>query len=277
MHKAKVLLHFIEDPSQASKLRFHGDKDTEETILNNLKMELHMMVFHSTETLFLNLFSIVKIPEYPWIWISQCTPANLLSLIQMVSNKGIDAVQESPEIWLRQNIFPFVKEDHENYAKSKKSTAFAIQYLRILAKEFLDHPEYNSYKHGLRSFVGKKRYQIFDDNTGTKLNDMQSDIIEFLEFQKKDSSGRPYTENGNPYTIIRLTTKGFDYVRDYRIIEMNSAILSNLIYSRKVSIGINEGESRTIGYYLFDNFTTDDIFSFSLPRHGNTIFRRFTS
>ena len=195
----------------------------------------------------------------------------------MVNNKRIDAVQDSPDVWLRENIFPFVKEDHENYTKSKKSIAFVIQYLRALAKEFLDHPEYNSYKHGLRSFVGKIRYQIFDDNTRTKLNDMQSDMIEFLEFQKKDSSGRPYSENGKPYTIIRLTTKGFDHARDYRILEMNSAILSNLLYSRKVLIGINEGESRTIGYYLFDNYTTDDIFRFSPPTHGNAVFRRFSS
>ena len=79
IHKAKVLPHFIEDPSQVAKLRFQGDKDTEETIINNLKMELHMMVFHSTETLFLNLFSIVKMPEYPWIWIFQCTPSSVLS------------------------------------------------------------------------------------------------------------------------------------------------------------------------------------------------------
>lgn len=43
-----------------------------------------------------------------------------------------------------------------------------------------------------------------------------------------------------------------------------------LLYSRKVLIGINEGESRTIGYYLFDNFTIDDIFRFSPTTHETT-------
>lgn len=39
MHKAKALLGYIDGLSDISGLRFEGDKDSEETIVNGLKME----------------------------------------------------------------------------------------------------------------------------------------------------------------------------------------------------------------------------------------------
>ena len=77
MHKAKALLAFIEDPSMINKLRFEGDNDSEETTVDNLKMDLHMMVFHSSETLFLNIFSIANMRQLPWIWISRCSTKHI--------------------------------------------------------------------------------------------------------------------------------------------------------------------------------------------------------
>ena len=130
---------------------------------------------------------------------------------------------------MQENLFPDIDNENVNYAKSEQSTNFVIQCLRVLAREYSDHSEYNSYKHGLRSFVGKTRLQGFDNKTGVALFDMQSDIVEFLEFQKKDASGKPHTEDGKHYTRIRRIAKGFDYIRDFGIIRMNSAILN--IYS----------------------------------------------
>jgi hypothetical protein len=72
MHKANALLSFIDNPASINTLKFEGDKDTDDVILYNLKMELHMAVFHSSETLFLNIFSMIFMPKYPWIWISRC-------------------------------------------------------------------------------------------------------------------------------------------------------------------------------------------------------------
>jgi hypothetical protein len=118
MHKAKALLTFIETTSNINNIRFDGDNDTDETILSNMKMELHMMVFHSSETLFLNIFSIVKNPLYPWIWISRCDPNTLHSLISVLQQKGLAGLQGSPDIWLRDNFFPHVPQGHQNYDKS---------------------------------------------------------------------------------------------------------------------------------------------------------------
>jgi hypothetical protein len=275
MHKAKALLTFIETTSNINNIRFEGDNDTDETILSNMKMELHMMVFHSSETLFLNIFSIVKNPLYPWIWISRCDPNTLHSLISVLQQKGLAGLQGSPDIWLRNNFFPNVPQGHQNYDKSKKSTTFAVDYLQTLAKEYLDHNEYNSYKHGLRSFTGSGRWQAFNQRTGEKVVDMQGDIIEYLEFEKKDKDGNPYYENGKPCTLIKLTKKGFDYSRDLRIIHMNTAMLYNLFYARKEIIRTASSNSRTIGYYLFDDFTIKDIFNVS-SQSDRDVFKKFT-
>ena len=115
MHKAKALLSFIENPSNITSIRFEGDKDTEETVVSNMKMELHMMVFHSSETLFLNIFSIVKMPLSPWVWISRCDPNTLHALIDTVARRGLAGLQGSPEIWLRDNLFPSVPQEYQNY------------------------------------------------------------------------------------------------------------------------------------------------------------------
>jgi len=276
MHKANALLSFIENPSKIASIRFEGDKDTEETGVSNMKMELHMMVFHSSETLLLNIFSIVKMPLSPWIWISRCDSHTLHALVDIVASRGLAGLQSSPETWLRDNLFPSVPLEHQNYSRSKKSTDFAINYLQILAKEYLDHSEYNSYKHSLRSFVGKGRWQTINELAGEKVLDMQSDIIEYLEFEKNDKKGISYKEKGRPYVLVKLTTKGFDYIRDLRIINVNTVMLYNLFYAKKVLIRTALRNSRTIGYYLFDDFTTDDIFSASSQANGNAIFKKFT-
>lgn len=211
-----------------------------------------MMVFHSSETLFLNVFSVTKWPQYPWIWISSCNPATLGKLIKEVAAKGLSGLQASPEMWLGQNVYPNLNVGHHNYDKSKSSTHFIIEYLKLLAKEYLDRTEYNSYKHGLRSFVGKTRFQGLDNETGKTVVDMQSNIIEYLELCEKDKNGKPYIEDGKPYTLVKLIHKGFDYKLDFRIIEINSAILCNLFYPKKMSLMPNKNLQHSIGYFLFD-------------------------
>ena len=66
MHKARVLRYFIDNIETIEKLKFKGDIYSE-VIAENLKMELHMTVFHSSESLFRIIFSIIKMPELPWI------------------------------------------------------------------------------------------------------------------------------------------------------------------------------------------------------------------
>jgi hypothetical protein len=276
MHKANALLSFIENPSTISNLKFEGDNDSEEVIQYNLKMELHMAVFHSSETLFLNIFSIIFMPSFPWIWTSRCRPWELYDLIKTVRKEGLSKLGPLPETWLRENLYPSVGREHNNYEKTKLSSVFVVDYLNALAAEHLDHNEYNSYKHGLRSFVGRQRLQAINDKTSEAVMHMESDIIQFLEFEEKDKNGNPYIdkEDGQPYILVKLATKGFDYKRDYIIIKMNSAILTNLFYTKGVAIAADA--SRKPGYYLFDNFILEDIFGYDQESKGTGAFKRFT-
>ena len=107
---------------------------------------------------------------------------------------------------------------------------------------------------------------------------MESDIIQFLEFEKKDKNGNHYIDKDDrkPYTIVRLATKGFDNMRDYMIIKMNSAILSNLFYAKGVMINPAADASRMLGYFLLDNFTLKDIFEHGPETKRTGVFKRFT-
>jgi hypothetical protein len=60
------------------------------------------------------------------------------------------------------------------------------------------------------------------------------------------------------------------------IIRMNSAILINLFYTKGVNIKTAADASRTIGYYLLDNFTVEDIFGPDPETKGTSVFKRFT-
>jgi hypothetical protein len=173
---------------------------------------------------------------------------------------------------------PSILDDkHPNYERSKLSAIFVTNYLGLLAQEYLDHNEYNSFKHGLRGFVGKQTFQMIDESTGQKVEDMRSDFIQFLEFEKKDKDGKPFTdENKQPYTFVRLATKGFDYIRDYQLIVANSAILYNLFYTKKVMILTATDQSRKFGYYFFDGFDAKDMFAVDPTDKGTGIFKRFT-
>ena len=133
MHKAKALLAFIEDPSMINKLRFEGDNDSEETIVDNLKMDLHMMVFHSSETLFLNLFSIANMPQLPWIWISRCSRNTFLCLVKIIADNGLVRIHESHKHGFSIIDFRMLMQNIGNYEKSRLSTDFVIKLLKALA------------------------------------------------------------------------------------------------------------------------------------------------
>jgi hypothetical protein len=278
VHKVNALLSFIENPATINTLKFEGDNDSDEVISLNLKMELHMAVFHSSEALFSNVFSIVFMPSLPWIWTSSCRPKKLYKLIETVGKEGLSKLAPSPEIWLRNNLYPAVGPDHANYEKTKLSATFVVDYLKTLANEFLDHSEYNSYKHGLRSFIGKQKFQAINEKTQEIVAYMESDIINFLEFEEKDKSGKPYIdkEDGQPYIRVKLVTKSFDYKRDCMIVRMNSAILTNLFYTKAIAINAAANDSRTFGYHLLDEFTLEDIFGHDPDTKGTGVFKRFT-
>jgi hypothetical protein len=274
IHKASALLFFIHNKENIKNVKFQEDRYDEDVILQSLKMELHMSVFHSTESLFRQVFSIIYNPELPWIWIARCQPRDLLDLINKTKEEGLASIEQSPEEWLRVNLYPTIDREHERYYRSLKSAEFVVKYLNYMAKEYLDHIEYNSYKHGLHCFPGILQIQATNDTTSKAEFEGESDVIEFLEF-------RDYQDKDGKCKKVNLTYKGYDYARDYNKIKMNSAIMYNIFNKRGLDAKQapdNSAVKRPLkfGYFYFDDWKLSDFSDTANGEQGKNVIRRFS-
>jgi hypothetical protein len=254
LHKGLALMHFIEDRSKLSILRFAKDIDSDEFIIENLKMEIHMMVFHSAESLFLTVLGHYFYPAMPWFWMSTCTQNKFNNIMNLWQEKGLDAIIKEPEKWLRNALYPTITESHEKYQKTKDSATFAKKYLNRLVREYMRHKEYNAYKHGLRIFPGPGRFQAIDDDTsGEGVTDIQGDFLEFLTYELL-LHGRNYEYR------IKRTLKKYDVKVDINIISTTTWLLQNFLERKHVESKAAQGQKVTFNLALFDNLKLEDIF-----------------
>lgn len=270
IHKANALLFFIKNPENIKNMKAQEDIYDDDVILQALKMELHMSSFHSTESLFRQVFSIIYNPELPWIWIARCHHTRLSDLIEKAKKGGLTALAANPEDWLRTNLYPTIDYKHERYEKSKASAIFVANYLNHLAVEFIDHNEYNSYKHGLHCFPGIQTLTAINDATSKTEFESENDVIEFLEFKN-------YQDEDGKCQKVSLISKSYEYARDYNIIRMNSAIMYNLFYKKgmdvKLSFNPNGKKDVKLGYFYFDDWKLSDFFSSSYGKGKNSVTR----
>lgn len=256
MHKALVLTHFISNPESISMLKFEGDISDNDVVMQSLKMEIHMTAMHSMESLFRIFHSLVFNPDNPWLGMAQSTPNQLHLFILIIKRSGITSLISNSNEWLRAVMYPTIDENHSLLKKSKDSVDFVISYLNRLEDEFVEHKEYNAYKHGLHCFPGSLTIQAVGEQSGRKYIDSSNDVTEFLEFGK--------TENDNSKKVF-ITTKAYSNTKDFNIIRVNSAIMHNLFkFKGLASVDrISRGpEPPTIhhGYYYFDDQNVSDMF-----------------
>lgn len=109
----------------------------------------------------------------------------------------------------------------------------AIKYtLRLLAKEFSDRTEYNSYKHGLRIIPAIKKFSFLDPKSNKEeLSWSLEDSMTFFSFDKKTKE-------------YAYTTKIFDSERDIRM----TSVCSNLIWCMIKSKAVAFNQSKTDGH-----------------------------
>ena len=252
LHKGLALMHFIEDRSRLSMLRFPKDIDSDEFIIENLKMEIHMMVFHSAESLFLTVLGHYFYPAMPWFWMSTCTQNKFNNIMNLWQEKGLDAIIKEPETWLRDILYPTISESHEKYQKTKDSAIFAKKYLDRLVREYMRHKEYNAYKHGLKIFPGPGRFQAIDDTSGEPVIDIQGNVLEFLTYEIPQERNYPYR--------IKRTSKKYDVKVDINIISTTTWFLQNFLERKRVESRAAQGQKVTFNLALFDNLKLEDIF-----------------
>jgi hypothetical protein len=252
LHKGLALMHFIEDRSRLSMLRFPKDIDSDEFIIENLKMEIHMMVFHSAESLFLTVLGHYFYPAMPWFWMSTCTQNKFNNIMNLWQEKGLDAIIKEPEKWLRDILYPTINESHEKYQKTKDSATFAEKYLNRLVREYMRHKEYTAYKHGLRIFPGPRLFHAIDNTPGEAVSDIQGDFLEFLTFELLQ--GRDYEYR------IKHTSKKYDIKVDINIIHTTTWLLQNFLERKRVESKAVHGQKVTFNLALFDNLKVENIF-----------------
>ena len=253
LHKGLALLHFIQDQSKLSLLRFPKDIDSDEFIIENLKMEIHMMVFHSAESLLMTLLGHYFYPAMPWFWMSTCTQNKYNNIINLLQDNGLEAIIKDPEKWLRDILYPTINESHEAYHKTKDSATFAKKYLKRLVHEYIKHKEYSAYKHSLRIFPRQKGFLAIDDTSVKGVTDVQGDLLEFLKYE---------IIGGNNYEYcIKHTSQKYDVDVDINIIRITTWLLQNFFERKRAESKAVDGQKVTFNMALFDKLKVEDIFS----------------
>jgi hypothetical protein len=237
-----------------SMLRFTKDIDSDEFIIENLKMEIHMMVFHSAESLFLTVLGHYFYPAMPWFWMSTCTQNKFNNIMNLWQEKGLDAIIKESENWLRDILYPTITESHEKYQKTKDSATFAKKYLNRLVREYMRHKEYNAYKHGLKIFPGQGGIQAIDEDASVEgVTYIQGDLLEFLTYE--------LLLHGQDYEYrIKRTSKKYDVKVDINIISTTTWLLQNFLERKRVESKAVQGQKVTFNLALFDNLKLEDIF-----------------
>jgi hypothetical protein len=253
LHKGLALLHFIEDRSKLSLLRFPKDIDSDEFIIENLKMEIHMMVFHSAESLLMTVLGHYFYPAMPWFWISTCTQNKFNNIINLWQENGLEAIIKGPEKWLRDILYPTINESNEAYHKTKDSAIFAKKYLKRLVHEYIKHKEYNAYKHSLRIFPRQSGFHAFDDTSVKGIADVQGDFLEFLKYEIIEGNNYEYR--------IKHTSQKYEVDVDINIIRINTWLLQNFFERKRAESIAVDGQKVTFNMALFDKLKVEDIFS----------------
>ena len=252
LHKGLALKHFIEDRSKLSMLRFAKDVDSDEFIIENLKMEIHMMVFHSAESLFMTVLGHYFYPPMPWFWMSICTQNKFNNIMNLWQEKGLDAIINEPKKWLRDILYPTVSESHEGYQKTEDSATFAKKYLDRLVQEYIRHKEYNAYKHGLRIFPSKRSLQSNHVTSGDVATDIQGEYLEYLKYQSLQGNDCEY--------FIEHTSQKYDANIDIDIIRTNTWLLQNFFERKRAENKAVKGQKVTFNLALFDRLRVENIF-----------------
>jgi len=256
-HKARALWYFIEDASRLQCIRNEKDIDTDDYIIENLKMEIHMIVFHSAESLFLTVLGHLFYRHSPWFWISSCKQRKFYYFMNLWKEKGLEGIINEPEEWLRERLYPTVIDRHRDHQKAKVSVAFIKKFLDRLLTYFMDHEEYNAYKHGLRVFPDKARITDPDEATRKAAGGFKSDIFKFL-------TDEPIKETRNGQEVygyrIDRNLKRYNIEFDIQLIVVITGILQNFVEGKNVQFNAPMGQKTKFHYVYFEGFTVEEIF-----------------
>lgn len=124
----------------------------------------------------------------------------------------------------------------------KESLESLKEVIKVLACDFCDRDEYNSYKHTMRVFPNYDSIKLL--NAKTLKNELEFDISNSASYQK-------YNDKENE-TIIK--TKLFDPERDFEMTKFCSRLIYNMLELRNIMFNKQnmQNQDRKIGIFLFN-------------------------
>lgn len=253
MHKALIFSNFINNPEKLKEIPFELNRDSPDYIIENLKMEMHMMVFHSAESLFLHVLGRYLQPDCPWCWVSSCSQDKTRRLISIIGEKGISSIIANSEQWFRDVLYPTIDSKNSNYEKTKLSASFVVEYMDRLATEYQNHREYNSYKHGLTGFPIRGKLEVVDEQSGERNMIHEGDMVTFLESDKT-------REASEMKVAVSSSNKVYDVSADFEIIQVTSAVLLTLFERERMNYKASKENPLKYSYIFFDDQDVNKIF-----------------
>ncbi|MGI0027632.1 MAG: hypothetical protein ACREAD_07310 [Nitrosopumilaceae archaeon] len=250
LHKFLALENLLKDQENMQKILVDGE--SVDSLKSSFEMDMHMSVFHSSETLFLILFGFIEQPRYMWAWVSNCDSKDLYKMIKKLRDKGLGSFIKNTQQKIRDFLYCGIKKEDNRYSSTLTSAEFVINYLRRLAHEYLDHAEYNSFKHGMRCYPGEYGLQMMGPD-GTPILDSKNPGIFYL------TTSRKY-EEGKLNVRVDETMKTYQIERDKKIVMVNSLILQTIFSIRRAVL--TGKPNAKYGVTIFDNTKVDDIFKF---------------
>ncbi len=239
-----------------------------------LKGEIRQTLYHSIETLFELIFALL--PKYKNQLEDVNILANLSSSDWRANNKRIEEISENDNgldfldatmnvnaqtISLARYLFYYgVLPDNQSipkaYLDSIDSSIESIKYgLKIVAKEFIERNEYNSYKHGLRIIPILSKFYLGNPETKETLAEWDlKDSMTYLHF--------PRDKNSN--VEIEMITVAFNTNRDLGLCIFCAHLIANLILLRRSGLRLAKKDEK-IQILFFKKEEISKINNISVP------------
>jgi hypothetical protein len=219
-----------------------------------IRTELHFLYFQMIETLFETIFAICE-HENRDLWLaltfSNDRETHYYSDCYTKIKKFANGNLQTPDLWSKIDVK--IKDKpvkiqllrwifYYHYSSKMSDEDWKINLnkihslLKTFAKDFSDRGEYNAYKHSLRFFTSPSYFAMVENGSNTGVARKSEDSIIYIEESKEQGS-----LNFKP---IVITSKPFDFYRDYVCCLIIYHFLKNIINTRKYTFLENLHEEK---------------------------------
>lgn len=169
-----------------------SDELVDDKFAEALRAEVHFAEFHQFEAFFALLVAGFQ-PLPHWLYLTTYSTSEFRTKVNALLKQDIATVTNghtsSPADFIDTAIYDgFRPDDPEKVSAWKTNIDNIFWFVKRLAKKFLDSPEYNAYKHGLRIITGPSYFRLYPTGQPEKgFTHESEDSIRYLELETLDN------------------------------------------------------------------------------------------